>query len=83
MKNALLFTGGTSPGNWMKEEIVCGFLGPKGNPPTLSEVSPDQSNPAHCMISGKAHLSLGSVSSFSNGEINCKVLLGLPAHELI
>lgn len=32
LKNALLFTGSTSPGNWMAQEIVCGFLGPKVNP---------------------------------------------------
>ena len=35
MKNGLLFTGSTSPGNWMKQEIVCGLLGPKGNPLNL------------------------------------------------
>lgn len=32
LKNALLFTGGTSPGNWMEQVIVCGLLGPKMNP---------------------------------------------------
>ena len=30
--NVLHFMGSTSPGNWMKQETICGFLGPKGSP---------------------------------------------------
>lgn len=56
LENALLFRGSTSPGNWMEGEPVVPWA-PRGTPST--EMVTDKSTPAHCMILGKAHLSLG------------------------